>query len=154
MVRLVPTAVATLVAMATLGAAPAQAAAPRLKIAEIFYDSPGADSRSTGSLNAEYVTLLNTTKRTLKLKGWSVRDKTGSTYTFMTGVVLKARKRITLRSGRGTDGRGPGGRIVHWNRDRYVWNNDQDTAYVRDPKGRLVDSCSYKASTGSASVSC
>ncbi|GAA3100442.1 hypothetical protein GCM10020001_016480 [Nonomuraea salmonea] len=37
-------------------------------------------------------------------------------------------------------------------RRRYVWNNDQDTAHLRDPEGRQAGSCSYEAGSGSASV--
>ncbi|SEG36376.1 Lamin Tail Domain [Nonomuraea solani] len=131
-------------------ALPAQAAAPAIQIVKIYYDSPGADLRSNGSLNAEYVTLLNTTKRAIDLEGWTVRDKTGYTYEFGPDVLLGPKKRITLRSGQGGDGTAS----VYWNRKQYVWNNDQDTAYVRNPAGRPVDSCSYKASTGSAYVTC
>ncbi|MDP4508797.1 lamin tail domain-containing protein [Nonomuraea turcica] len=93
---------AALVAAATLGTAlPAQAAAPAIQIVKIYYDSPGADRRSNSSLNAEYVTVLNTTTRTVDLEGWTIRDKTGYTYEFGPDVVLGAKKRITLRSGQG-----------------------------------------------------
>ncbi|MFB4265080.1 lamin tail domain-containing protein [Nonomuraea sp. GTA35] len=149
--RLASTLAALLAAAATLGATlPAQAAAPALRIVTISYDSPGADRRSNSSLNAEYITLLNTTRKAIDLEGWSVRDKTGYTYEFGAGVVLGARKRITLRTGQGNDGTSS----VFWNRKQYVWNNDQDTAYVRNPGARLVDSCSYKARSNSAAVNC
>lgn len=149
--RLVSAAVAAFAAAATLGTAlPAQAAAPALQIVKIYYDSPGADRRSNSSLNAEYITLLNTTKRAIALEGWSVRDKTGYTYEFGADVVLGAKKRITVRTGQGGDGTSG----VYWNRKQYVWNNDRDSAYVRDAKGKAVDSCSYKASTRAAYVAC
>jgi hypothetical protein len=145
---------AALVAAATLGTAlPAQAAAPAIQIVKIYYDSPGADRRSNSSLNAEYITVLNTTTRTVELEGWTIRDKTGYTYEFGPDVVLGAKKRITLRSGQGEDGTSS----VYWGRKQYVWNNDQDTAYVRDPRGKLIDSCSYSASRyrgSSAYVTC
>ncbi|MEV0380930.1 lamin tail domain-containing protein [Nonomuraea sp. NPDC050643] len=153
--RLPPTTVATMVAtvlgFTVLGAAlPAHAAAPALRIVKIYYDSPGPDRRSNSSLNAEYVTLLNTTKRAIDLKGWTVRDKTGYTYEFGPDLVLGPKKRITLRSGQGSDGAGN----VYWNRKQYVWNNDQDTATVHNPAGRPVDSCAYRASTKAAYVTC
>ncbi|GAA2204068.1 lamin tail domain-containing protein [Nonomuraea monospora] len=149
--RLASTLAALLAAGATLGAAlPAQAAAPALQIVKIYYDSPGADRRSNASLNAEYVTLLNTTRKAIDLEGWSVRDKTGYTYEFGADAVLGPKKRITLRTGQGSDGTSS----VFWNRKQYVWNNDQDTAYVRNATGKLVDSCSYKAASRSAYVTC
>ncbi|MGW3343394.1 lamin tail domain-containing protein [Nonomuraea rubra] len=149
--RLASTLAALVAAAATLGTAlPAQAAAPALQIVKIYYDSPGADRRSNSSLNAEYITLLNTTRKAIVLEGWSVRDKTGYTYEFGPDVVLGAKKRITVRTGQGDDGTSS----VFWNRRQYVWNNDQDTAYVRNPGGKLVDSCSYKARSTSAYVNC
>ncbi|GAA3537622.1 hypothetical protein GCM10022419_016960 [Nonomuraea rosea] len=148
--RLVSTCVAVLAATAALGTAlPAQAAAPALQIVKIYYDSPGADRRSNDSLNAEYVTLLNTTQKAIDLEGWTLRDKTGYSYAFGPDVILGARKRISIRSGQGGDGTSS----VYWGRKQYVWNNDQDTAYVRKADGKLVDSCSYRA-TRSAYVTC
>ncbi|MGR6916260.1 lamin tail domain-containing protein [[Actinomadura] parvosata] len=149
--RLASTLTALLATAATLGTAlPAQAAAPALQIVKIYYDSPGADRRSNSSLNAEYITLLNTTGKAVALEGWSVRDKTGYTYEFGADVLLAAKKRITLRTGQGSDGSSS----VYWNRKQYVWNNDQDTAYVLNRGGKLVDSCSYKARSTSAYVNC
>ncbi|MGP3956398.1 lamin tail domain-containing protein [Nonomuraea sp. 3N208] len=143
-----------LVAAATLGTAlPAQAAAPAIQIVKIYYDSPGSDRRSNSSLNAEYITVLNTTKRAIDLEGWTIRDKTGYTYEFGPDVMLGAKKRITLRSGQGDDGTSS----VYWGRKQYVWNNDQDSAYVRHSNGKLVDSCAYSASRSrrsSAYVTC
>ncbi|GAA4953770.1 hypothetical protein HD597_001287 [Nonomuraea thailandensis] len=153
--RLASTLATLFTAAATLGTAlgtalPAQAAAPALQIVKIYYDSPGADRRSNESLNAEYITLLNTTRKAIDLEGWSVRDKTGYAYEFGADVVLGAKKRITVRTGQGNDGTSS----VFWNRRQYVWNNDQDTAYVRNSGGKLVDSCSYKARSTSAYVTC
>ena len=147
-------AVAAFVSAVTLaaGAAPpatAQTARHSVRIVKIYYDSPGADRGTKESLNAEYITLLNTGKRAVDLKGWKVRDKSGFTYTFGK-VVLRAKKRVTLRTGPGDDDAA----VVHWGRKRYVWNNDEDTAYLFDRKGRQVDSCSYKAGSTSASVDC
>ncbi|MEV4563768.1 hypothetical protein AB0K12_08350 [Nonomuraea sp. NPDC049419] len=68
----------------------------------------------------------------------------------MSPRLPRAEKRVTLRTGRGACR----GAAVCWNRRRYVWNDDQDAAYLRDPKGRQPDSCSYKAGSDSASVTC
>ncbi|MEV5328529.1 lamin tail domain-containing protein [Nonomuraea sp. NPDC052634] len=147
-------AVAALVSAVTLAAGTALPAAARtaphpVRIVKIYYDSPGGDRRTNDSLNAEYITLLNTSRRAVNLKGWKVRDKSGYTYKFGK-VVLRAKKRVTLRTGQGDDGVA----VVYWNRKQYVWNNDEDTAYLLDRKGRQVDSCSYKASSRSAYVDC
>jgi hypothetical protein len=34
----------------------------------------------------------------------------------------------------------------YWGRAAYVWNNTGDTAYVRNPSGTLIDSCSWGSS--------
>ncbi|WP_157253099.1 lamin tail domain-containing protein [Nonomuraea typhae] len=128
----------------TLGviAAPAQAAAPAIQLAKIFYDSPGTDRRGNASLNGEYVVIRNTTRAAVDLEGWSIADKTGYRYTFEPGQTLRPGRTLTLRTGQGDSGAG----TVYWGRRAYVWNNDKDTAYVRNRSGRLVDSCSYNSS--------
>lgn len=34
------------------------------------------------------------------------------------------------------------------NRSRYIWNNTGDSAYLRSPSGRLLDSCSWGDGSG------
>nr|WP_231510088.1 lamin tail domain-containing protein [Streptosporangium roseum] len=47
-------------------------------------------------MNGEYVTIRNTTRRAIDLAGWTLRDKTGYTYTFGDDVLLGAGKKLTL----------------------------------------------------------
>lgn len=138
-----PLAVAAALSAVVLAPAlPAQAAAvPAIQITKVYYDSPGSDLRSNASLNGEYVTILNTTRRPIDLEGWTIRDKTGYQYEFGPDVVLGAKKKITLRSGTGSDGTS----TVYWGRRAYVWNNDKDTAYIRNASAKLIDSCSYNS---------
>ncbi|MGW0485242.1 lamin tail domain-containing protein [Nonomuraea sp. NPDC003214] len=144
---MVRTAHAALAALAVLttsaallaAAGPAQAAVPRVQIVKVYYDSPGTDRRSNSSLNGEYVVIRNTTRAHVDLEGWTIRDRTGYRYTFEPGQVLRAGRSLTLRTGSGDSGTS----TVYWGRRAYVWNNDKDTAYVRTPAGRLIDSCSY-----------
>ncbi|WP_307832747.1 lamin tail domain-containing protein [Planomonospora sp. ID91781] len=131
---------ALLAAAVLAPALPAHAAAvPAIQITRVYYDSPGTDRRSNTSLNGEYVTVKNTTRRAIDLAGWTIRDKTGYTYTVGDDVLLGAGKKLTLRTGQGRDT----ATTLYWGRRAYVWNNDRDTAYVRRPDGRLVDSCAY-----------
>ncbi|WP_318272417.1 lamin tail domain-containing protein [Microbispora triticiradicis] len=138
-------------------AVPAQAATPAVQITKIYYNSPGSpDNGSNSSLNGEYVQIRNTTRKAVSLEGWTMRDKTkqaGHVYTFG-AVTLKAGKTIILRTGRGKDtsttlywGRSGGGTFA------YIWNQDKDTAYLRNPSGKLIDSCSYNNSRA-AFVNC
>ncbi|GIH71536.1 lamin tail domain-containing protein [Sphaerimonospora thailandensis] len=133
--------VGTLVAAVTvpLAAGPAQAARPAVEITKIYYNSPGSDRGGNRSLNAEYITIRNNTKKKISLKGWTIRDKTGFRYTFGK-VALKSGKKLTLHTGQGRDGT----RDVYWNRRWYVWNNTGDKAYLRNDAGKLIDSCAYK----------
>ncbi|MEV0584503.1 lamin tail domain-containing protein [Nonomuraea sp. NPDC050310] len=140
--KTIPLIAAVAAASAFLSATPAEAALPAVQITRVYYDSPGSDRRSNASLNGEYVVIHNTTRRAIDLEGWQVRDKTGYSYEFGPDVILGANKKITLRTGSGSDGAS----TLHWGRRQYVWNNDKDTAYVRKPDGRLVDSCAYNSS--------
>lgn len=121
--------------------APAQAAAPKVRIVKIYYDSPGPDRGGNASLNGEYVVLKNFGTAAVSLKGWTIRDKNGFRYTFK-AFTLKRGKTVTLRTGKGKDT----ATTMYWGRGWYVWNNDKDTAYLRDKAGRLVHSCSYNSS--------
>jgi len=138
--RLFPATVAGTALLATIiAAAPAQAATPAVQIVKVWYDSPGADRRSNASLNAEYVTLKNTTARTIQMEDWILRDKTGYKYRFL-GFALRPGKTVTVRSGSGNDGSSS----VFWNRRQYVWNNTGDTAGIyRAGDLKRVDTCSW-----------
>jgi P pilus assembly chaperone PapD len=127
----------------------ADAATPVVQITRVSYDSPGADLRSNTSLNAEYVTLKNTTKSAINLEKWVLRDASGYKYRFLK-FVLKPGKQVTVRSGKGTDTT----TTVYWNRGQYVWNNPGDTAGVyRGSDLKKIDTCSWKG-IGSGHTTC
>ncbi|MFU8854010.1 lamin tail domain-containing protein [Micromonospora sp. SL1-18] len=121
-------------------AAPAQAAPP-VMITKVYYDSPGSDHGSNSSLNAEYVRLTNKRSTTINLKGWTLRDKTGYTYKFATDFRLPAGKNVYIHTGKGTNTSAH----RYWGRSWYVWNNTGDKAYLRNPSGTLIDSCTWKS---------
>ncbi|MFE3451573.1 lamin tail domain-containing protein [Nonomuraea sp. NPDC059194] len=127
--------------LAALTAAPSSAAPP-VQLTKVYYDSPGVDRRSNTSLNGEYVTIRNTTRKPIDLEHWAIKDMTGYTYTFGPDAVLGPGKQLTLRTGQGSDTPS----TAYWGRRAYVWNNDKDIAYLRDSDGRLIDSCSYNSS--------
>jgi hypothetical protein len=137
---------ATLVAAAlTLGAAvcvaaPAQAAGPAVKIATIYYDSPGSDKGSNTSLNAEYVDLKNTTTKAQTITGWTLRDAGKFVYTFPK-TTIAAGKTVRVHTGKGTASTAH----RYWGKTWYVWNNDKDTATLRNKSGAQVHVCSYSS---------
>lgn len=117
-------------------AAPAQAAGS-VHLTEIYYNSPGPDTGSNASLNAEWVTIKNSTSRAVSLKGWTLTDASRHTYAFP-AVTLGAGRTVKIHTGHGTNR----STDLYQQRGWYVWNNDKDTATLRKP-GRTVDTCSY-----------
>ncbi|MDI1456492.1 lamin tail domain-containing protein [Streptomyces sp. NPDC003388] len=107
-------------------------------ISKVQYDSPGRDDRSNRSLNQEWVDITNSTRRTVNLDGWTLKDEDGHTYTFR-HVRLDGRATVRVHTGVGRDTR----RDLFQDRRAYVWNNDHDTATLRNDRGRFVDDASW-----------
>uniref|UniRef100_A0AAU2VDY5 Lamin tail domain-containing protein n=1 Tax=Streptomyces sp. NBC_00003 TaxID=2903608 RepID=A0AAU2VDY5_9ACTN len=122
-------------ALAGAAALPATAAAPRSPIAfgTIQYDSPGKDDGSQRSLNAEWVTVANTGRSSVSLKGWTLSDRSHHVYTFG-GFTLGGHTSVRVHTGIGRNSRTD----VYQNRRAYVWNNAGDTATLRDNRNHVV----------------
>ncbi|MEQ7007208.1 lamin tail domain-containing protein [Actinopolymorpha sp. B17G11] len=131
-------ALALAAGVALFAAGPGHAATPAVQITKVYYNSPGTDTRSNKSLNAEYVRLTNRRTSAIKLKGWTLRDKANHVYTFAT-YTLGAGKSVYIHTGKGTNTTSH----RYWGQGDYVWNNTGDTAYLRTPARTLVDSCSW-----------
>ncbi|REK84659.1 lamin tail domain-containing protein [Streptomyces inhibens] len=101
----------------------------------IQYDSPGRDDRSNRSLNAEYVTVKNTGHLPVNLRGWTLSDRSGHTYRFG-NVRLNGHSQVRVHTGIGRDNRFD----LYQDRRAYVWDNDGDTATLRNDHRRIVDS--------------
>jgi Lamin Tail Domain len=119
-------------------AANAQAAAWPIQLGRIYYNSPGSDTGSNTSLNAEYFTIKNTGSTRVNVTGYTVRDRAGHTYT-VGAYSLAPGQYVRVHTGKGTN------TAVHkyWNRSWYVWNNNGDKAELRDAGGTLRDSCEW-----------
>lgn len=145
--------VGALIGVAAPPAAPA-AAASRVKIYAIYYDSPGVDTGTNASLNAERVVLKNTSRVRVNLHGWSLRDTSRHIYVFTGTYYLRAGRTVVIHTGRGADY----GRHRYWDRRFYVWNNTTDTAVLRGPAGGLKDLCTYTGPNdqraGGAAIAC
>ncbi|MCO8274854.1 lamin tail domain-containing protein [Actinoplanes sp. TRM 88003] len=140
--------VAASVAASLMGmgfAAPAQAAEAPVYFSRIQYDSPGKDTRSNASLNAEWFRLSNSTKKAIQLKGFTVRDASSHVYTF-TAYVLNPGKSVVVRTGKGTNGK-PAATDRYWGSGNYVWNNTGDTATLRSATGKVINTCKFKKGT-------
>ncbi|MEU9116002.1 lamin tail domain-containing protein [Streptomyces sp. NPDC048483] len=104
----------------------------------IQYDSPGRDDRSHRSLNAEWVTVKNTGHRAVNLRGWTLSDRSGHTYRFG-NFRLGGHSKVRVHTGIGRDNRWD----VYQDRRAYVWDNDRDSATLRNDHRRVVDSESW-----------
>lgn len=115
-----------------------------LQFKKIYYNSPGSDTGSNTSLNAEYVTVKNTGTSTRNLSGWTIRDRTGYTYRFPTGSTLRPGYSVKIHTGTGPDTSSN----KYWKRNWYVWNNTGDAATLRNASGATSDTCSWSSGPG------
>jgi hypothetical protein len=88
------------VAGSILTAVEAKAAAT-VYIYKVYFDSPGSDTGSNSSLNAEYVVIRNGDNVAHSISGWTVRDKAGHVYKFGS-LRLGAGKQAVIHTGDGT----------------------------------------------------
>ncbi|MGW1464043.1 lamin tail domain-containing protein [Streptomyces sp. NPDC002308] len=112
--------------------------APRSSVVlgKVQYDSPGRDNRSNRSLNDEWVTVTNTSRQAVNLRGWTLTDESRRTYRF--DLRLEGRSSVRVHTGVGRDSRTD----VYQDRNNYVWDNS-DTATLRDSRGRKIDEKSW-----------
>jgi hypothetical protein len=137
-------------AIAGIEATPASAATSiaKLSISKVQFDSPGTDSGSDASLNAEYVRITNDGKTSVDMYGYTLSDNAKHRYNFLKHYVLKPGARVYVHTGRGFYQK-PDAQHVYWDHDGYVWNNGGDTATLRNKDVKTVDSCKWtKKGTG------
>jgi Lamin Tail Domain len=135
--------VACLVAASSLLlATPAHAEPATVYIYKVYYNSPGSDTGSNTSLNAEYVVIRNGDDVSHSISGWTVRDAAGHTYTFGT-LRLGAGKQAIIHTGKGTTYNTSASTHLYWGRGWYVRNNTGDKVILRRADGSLKDTCTY-----------
>jgi hypothetical protein len=137
--RIIIGLVPALILLALVPAAPGA-----IKFTKVYFDSPGSDYGSKSSLNAEWIKLKNTGSAAKSLSGWKIRDAAGHVYRFGS-FKLRAGRTITIHTGRGSNT----GWHRYWGQSWYVWNNDGDTAQLKNNAGRLIDRCSYSGAGSS-----
>ncbi len=128
------------VAIVALAGATATAAPGAIRITKIYYDSPGADTGNNSSLNAEWIRLKNTGSRARYLTGWRIRDAAGHVYKFGT-FRLRAGYSVKVHTGSGSNT----ATNRYWGSSGYIWNNDKDTATLKNASGVVIDRCSYNS---------
>ena len=134
-------AAAAIVGAVALPASAADHARPdrtKVEISAVQYDSPGRDDRSRRSLNKEWVELTNTSRRTVNLDGWTLKNEDGDTYTF-DHYRLEGRATVRIHTGRGHDTDND----LYMDRHNEVWDNRSDTATLRNDHHRFIDDESW-----------
>lgn len=107
---------------------------PRVEISAVQADSPRRETRSNRSLNAEWVEITNTSRRSVDLDGWTLRDLDGNRYCF-DDYILAGRSTVRVHTGMGRDTRTD----LYQDRRSSVWDSRYDKAILRDHRGNTVD---------------
>ncbi|WP_239143751.1 lamin tail domain-containing protein [Actinoplanes philippinensis] len=124
---------------------PSTPVAGSVQFTRIAYNAPGVDNRTNKSINGEYAKLTNRSRKSVNLKGWTVRDAAGNLYRFTGTYTLGAGKSVIVRTGKGTNTTA----TRYWGKSYHVWNNSGDTATLRTDTGKYIDSCKWtKAGKG------
>ena len=135
-----PAAVAVTVVSLAVAVAPNASAVSHIRLTAIYFDSPGSDTGTNQSLNAEWVKIKNTTGHRKALTGWTLRDSGSSTHVYHFPTFhLAAGAAVKVHTGHGTDG----AHNLYWGATGYIWNNDGDAATLKNANGVRVDRCSY-----------
>jgi Lamin Tail Domain len=109
-----------------------------IRITGISFDSPGSDTGSRSSLNAEWIRVKNTGSAGKFLTGWTIRDGANHVYKFGS-FKLGAGKSVTVHTGSGSNTASN----RYWRSGWYIWNNDGDRAKLKNRAGNVIDTCSY-----------
>ncbi len=150
MSRLARTSLALAAAIAAsmlVAPSPAQAAPP-VRVYRVQFDSPGSDTGSNASLNAEWAAIRNTGGSRVTITGWRLRDNAGHTYVFPAGTIAPGQI-IYVHTGRAAQS------YFHryQNRAWYVWNNTGDTAWLRSASDVYIHHCRW-SSPGTGTQTC
>ena len=118
--------------------------ASAIRVSRIDYNSPGPDTASNTSLDAEWIRLTNTGRIVRQLRGWWITDAEGHVYRFGR-LALQPGASVRIHSGHGRDTASD----RYWDRRGYSWANSRDLARLYSPNGVLADQCRYDDSHAS-----
>jgi hypothetical protein len=118
-------------------------AASTVRFSRVQYDSPGSDTGTNRSLNAEWAAVHNYGSRARSLTGWTIRDPEGHVYRFPS-FRLKPGRTVRVHTGHGTNT----STDLYWRQGFYVWTNTGDTAILRNRSGTRLDTCRWGDGSG------
>lgn len=103
-----------------------------LKITALNADAPGNDAENP---NGEWVEITNQGNERVAMNGFTLKDEANNIYTFGE-FGLAPGAAVRLHSGAGQDD----ATTLYWGlHGKAVWNNNGDTAFLRDRDGILID---------------
>jgi hypothetical protein len=88
--------------------------------------------------DGETVTVSNTSGTPVDLTGWTLTDIAGHVFTFPP-FVLQPSTSVLVHICTGDDS----SETLYWGRCSAIWNNDGDSAFLRDATGRDISTFSY-----------
>ena len=101
-------------------------------IVRIEYDPPGLDSEG------EYVDLKSNELHAVNMNNWTLRDESDTVFSFPDFTLgALSTVRVWIRSGANDSNN------LYWGRNSATWNNDGDTAILRNSDGTEIDRCTY-----------
>lgn len=136
-------------------AAPAPAAAGRVRFTSIHYNS-GSSLTTNYYINKEFVTIKNGRSTTVQMRGWKLVDErtaaNGGNLVFrFPRFRLRPGAVVRVHTGKGTRTR----HDLYWGLSNYTWDDTgSDTAYLHNSAGTLVDSCTYDSTTDPSPAAC
>lgn len=101
-----------------------------VSISAVQFDAPGDDREN---LNGEWVQISNSGQTSLDLAGWQLYDESGQIYVFPS-FTLEAGASVKVFSGKGSDSASG----LYIGRGSPIWNNNGDTAVLRDAGGNVI----------------
>ncbi len=102
-------------------------------ISAVQFDAPGNKDRS--NLNGEWVKITNSGRDSITMTSWKLSDE-GSKHVYVfPSFVLSPGATVTIFTGSGTNT----ATELYMGRGAPIWNNDGDTAILRDANGNIID---------------
>ncbi|MFH8086788.1 MAG: thermonuclease family protein [Candidatus Aenigmatarchaeota archaeon] len=108
-----------------------------IKVKEFHFDAKGDDSKN---LNDEYFILKNDCNFSINLMNWNVKDRSFNSF-FLPDFLLEEKQQVKICSGLGNNTKNE----IFLKNKYAVWNNDEDTLYLKDKDGNFVLIYSYHA---------
>ncbi|MDE2484132.1 MAG: thermonuclease family protein, partial [candidate division NC10 bacterium] len=119
-----------------------------LKITTVHPVDPTQDNQYPS-----YVRIANLNNTAIKLASYVLSNETRQRYVFP-DVSIDPGYTVIVSSGCAPDGVDARGQlVVHWCSEGPVWDSNEDTAFLTDPSGSLVDTFHYKGKRVRSSAS-